>query len=92
MKYGLWKVIQPIENFAQELAKDTVQMKRHIRQVVAAWDHVKRNICELRPVDLLSLEDYQRNLEVGHQEMHINGLLREQHIHRYVSHQFHIPE
>ena len=69
-KYGLWKVNRTIEELASELEKEVLAMKQHIFTAAVSWERLRRDIAQLRPgKDLLTYEDFQRNIEVTHFEM-----------------------
>ena len=69
-KYGLYNIEMPIQHFAAELRADLNTIKEHVYTAGIAWAKCKEDVSNLRPeIDVLTFEDYQRNVELFHCEM-----------------------
>ena len=67
-KFGLWKVVMPIEQLAAELEKEFPTS--HVYTSAVCWKKLGDNTDQLRPgVDVILFEDYQKNLDVKFAEM-----------------------
>ena len=69
-KYGLWRVTKSVEELARELTADVAAMKRHVFTAAICWKALSEDLRHLRPgMDVLTYEDFQRNLELSFAEM-----------------------
>ena len=68
-QFNLFEVTKTLEDLAKELANDVVGMIYHVFSAAVAWAKLWKDIEELRPgIDVLTMEDYQRNVEIFHSE------------------------
>ena len=69
-KFGLFNVTMTVEELSRELQKGIGILKLHIFTAALAWTKLNQDIAQLRPgIDLITMEDYQRNYEIFHSEM-----------------------
>ena len=60
----------PIQQLAAKLKADLNTIKAHVYTAGIAWAKCKEDVANLRPeIDVLTFEDYQRNVELFHCEM-----------------------
>ena len=68
-QFNLFEVTKTLEELSKELANDVVGMIYHVFSAAVAWAKLRKDVEELRPgIDLLTMEDYQRNVEIFHAE------------------------
>lgn len=62
-KFALYNVSQPIQQLADELPSDLVAIKRHVYTAAVTWAKCRQSKSQLRPGAIVTVEDYQRNIE-----------------------------
>ena len=68
--FNLFNVDKSVPQLAQELEKDIRPITEHIYTAAVAWAKCSDDISQLRAgVDVLTFEDFQRNVELTHVEM-----------------------
>ena len=68
-QFNLFEVTKTLEDLAKELANDVAGMIYHVYSAAVAWAKLRKDVEELRPgIDVLTMEDYQRNIEIFHNE------------------------
>ena len=69
-QYGLFKVTKSVEEVRTDLVKDIPRLLVHVYNAALAWSKLRKDESELRAgIDVLCIEDYQRNYDVWHAEM-----------------------
>ena len=68
-QFNLFQVSKTLEELAKELADDIVAVTRHVFSAALSWAKLRKDVEELRPdIDVVCIEDYQRNVEIFHSE------------------------
>jgi hypothetical protein len=69
-KFNLWRVNSTLEQLVKEIENQTQKIKEHIYTASCMWDTYQKDCNSLCPeIDVLTVEDYQMNVEVTHTEM-----------------------